>query len=59
MKREDFIKKAVASGKPKDEIRKVYDAIEASGGFDDQVFEQKEPKQAAPVQQEPQRAEPI
>jgi hypothetical protein len=42
MKREDFIKQAIAAGKPKEEIRKVYDSIEASGGFDDQVFEQEQ-----------------
>lgn len=61
MKREDFIKQAIAAGKDKEEIRKVYASIEASGGFDDQVFEQKQPEPVSretPEQQQ-QRAEPI
>lgn len=60
MKREDFIKQAIAAGKDKEEIRKVYASIEASGGFDEQVFEQKQPEPVSretPEQQ--QRAEPI
>lgn len=52
MKREDFIKQAIAAGKDKEEIRKVYSSIEASGGFDDQVFEpQQQQQQQEPVQQ--------
>lgn len=34
MTREEFIKQAIASGKPKAEIKRVFDAIEAAGKFD-------------------------
>jgi hypothetical protein len=36
MNRDEFVKQAVASGKPKDEIKRVYDSIDAAGEFDDQ-----------------------
>jgi len=36
MNREDFIKQAIASGKPKYEIKRVYNSIDSAGEFDDQ-----------------------
>jgi hypothetical protein len=43
MTKEDFIKQAVASGKPKEEIRKVFDSIDAAGEFDDSEKPVKQP----------------
>jgi hypothetical protein len=44
MTRDDFVKQAIASGKPKDEIRKVYNSIEAAGEFDDQQQPPQQPR---------------
>lgn len=35
MTRDDFMAQAVASGKPKDEIKRIFDAAEAAGDFED------------------------
>ncbi len=35
MNRDDFIKQAVASGKPRDEIQRIYEAADSAGDFDD------------------------
>jgi hypothetical protein len=58
MKREEFIKRAIAAGKPKEEIRKVYESIEASGGFDDQVFEPETPPEPVSRETPQQQQEP-
>ncbi|MDD5060909.1 MAG: hypothetical protein PHN44_01315 [Candidatus Marinimicrobia bacterium] len=54
MNRDEFVKQAVASGKPKDEIKRVYDSIDAAGEFDDQQQVTPEPASSvAPVENKP------
>jgi hypothetical protein len=46
MTREEFMKQAIASGKPKDEIRTVFERMEADGAFTDtQPIQQPQPQQ--------------
>lgn len=49
MKREEFMRQAIASGKSKDEVKRIYDAIEADNGFETEETEQSPPEEKIPT----------
>ena len=56
MTRDEFMKQAIASGKSKDEIKRVFESIEQSGDFDDvPVANQNQVQQPQLTQSEPEK----